>query len=71
VITTIVLAASEPSKVPFFIAGGAIAAWAVVLAALGLSRATFPFNVRGERAVIAVSVVLAVIAMAMAIVTSK
>jgi hypothetical protein len=45
--------------------------WAVVLAALGLRRVTFPFNVRGERAVIAVSAVLAVIAMAMAIVTSK
>jgi hypothetical protein len=66
----IVLAASETSKVPFFIAGGALALWAVILAAIGLSRPEFPGNLRGQRGVIAISAALVAIAVAMAIVTS-
>jgi hypothetical protein len=68
---TLLVAASEPSKVPFFIAGGAFAVWAVVLAALGLTRPSFPFNARGQRGVMLISFVLMAVAMAMAIVTSK
>ena len=64
-------AASEPSKVPFYLAGGVLAAWAVVLAGIGLTRPEFPFNVRGERGVIAISFVLMALTIAMAIVTSK
>ena len=63
--------AAEPSKVPFYIAGGAFAVWAVVLAALGLSRASFPFNAQGQRGVMTISVVLAAAAIAMAVVTSR
>jgi len=66
----LIFAAGEPSKVPFYIAGGAFAVWAVVLAALGLTNPTFPFNPRGQRAVIAVSFVLAVVAIGLAIKTS-
>jgi hypothetical protein len=69
-VTTILLAASTPSKVPFFIAGGALALWAVILAAIGLNRPQFPGDLRGQRSVIAVSFTLVVIAVAMAIVTS-
>jgi hypothetical protein len=65
------LAAAEPSKVPFYIGGGALAAWAVVLAAIGLTRPSFPFNPRGQRGVMLLSLALAVVAIAMAIVTSK
>ncbi len=68
---TLLIAASEPSKVPFYLAGGALAVWAVILATVGLTRPSFPYNDRGARAVMAVSVVLVVIAIAMAIVTSK
>jgi len=57
--------------VPFFIAGGVLAVWAVVLAFVGLSRPAFPFSGVGQRAVIGVSLGLAVVAIAMAIVTSK
>ena len=64
------IAAAEPSKIPFYIAGGLLALWAVVLATIGLNRASFPFNVGGERGVVAISVVLAALAIAMAIVTS-
>ena len=65
------LAAAEPSHVPFFIAGGALAVWAVVLAFVGLNRPAFPFNGGGQRAVVGVSFALAAVAIAMAIVTSK
>ncbi len=58
------------SKVPFYVAGGVLALWAVVLAAMGLSQPEFPKNVGGERAVIAISVLLAAVAIAMAIKTS-
>jgi hypothetical protein len=68
---SLLIAASEPSKVPFYLAGGLLAAWAVVLAGIGLTRPSFPFNARGQRGVIAISFVLMVVAIAMAIVTSK
>ena len=63
------IASAEPSKVPFFIAGGLFASWAVVLAWIGLTRPSFPYNIRGERAVIGFSLLLAVLAVAMAVVT--
>lgn len=66
----LLLAASDPSKVPFFIAGGLLAVWAVILAMLGLRRPDFPGDLRGQRTVIAISLTLAVLAIAMAIVTS-
>jgi hypothetical protein len=64
------LAASESSKVPFYIAGLLLAAWAVVLSVAGLRRPSFPGNERGQRGVIAISLVLMLLAVAMAIVTS-
>jgi hypothetical protein len=67
----LLLAASEPSKVPFYLAGGIFALWAVVLAGIGLTRPSFPYNERGMRGVITVSFVLMVATIAMAIVTSK
>jgi hypothetical protein len=69
-VLTVLLAAAEPSKVPFYLAGGVLAAWAVVLAAVGLTRPSFPGNARGQRGVMLVSLVLVVIAIAMAITTS-
>ena len=66
----LLLAAGEPSKVPFYIAGGAFVVWAVVLAAVGLARPAFPGNERGARAVMGVSFVLAAVAIAMAVITS-
>ena len=68
--TTLIVAASEPSKVPFYIAGALLVIWAVALAAVGLTRPSFPGNERGARGVMAVSFVLMLFAMAMAVVTS-
>jgi hypothetical protein len=67
----VLLAAAEPSKVPFYLAGGALAVWAVVLAAVGLTRPSFPDSERGARGVILISFVLMALAVAMAIVTSR
>ncbi len=63
----VVLAVSEPSKVPWYICGGVLALYAVVLAAIGLRRPDFPGSIRGQRAVIAVSVVLVAVAIGSAI----
>ena len=68
---TALIAAAEPSKVPFYIAGGLLAVWAVALSAVGLTRPAFPFGAGGQRAIMLVSLVLAVAAVAMAIATSK
>jgi hypothetical protein len=65
------LAAADPSKVPFYIAGLLLAGWAVVLSAAGLTRPSFPAGEGAQRGVIAVSFVLMLFAVAMAIVTSK
>ncbi len=67
---TLLLAASESSKVPFYIAGGVLALWAVVLAAIGLRQPSFPGGATGQRGVIAISLALVVIAIGAAILTS-
>jgi hypothetical protein len=61
---------AEKSKVPFFIAGGLFAVWAVVLFAVGMRSQTFPGGQSGERTVIAVSLVLMLAAMATAVITA-
>lgn len=60
----VLLAVADPSKVPFYVAGGVLAVWAVVLAGIGLTQPQFPYGRRGERGVIALSFVLIVIAIA-------
>jgi uncharacterized membrane protein YecN with MAPEG domain len=62
--------AEEKSKVPFFICGGALACWAIVMFAVGMRSTTFPGGESGQRGVIAVSVVLVVAAMATAVITA-
>lgn len=64
------LLTSAPSKVPFYIAGGVLVAWALVLAAVGLTVPEFPFNKLGQRGVMAVSIVLAGAAIGTAIATA-
>jgi hypothetical protein len=69
-VLTSTLVAATVSKVPFYIAGAAFAIWAVVLAAIGLNRPGFPYSVRGARVVMAISALLVVVTIAMAIHTS-
>jgi hypothetical protein len=61
---------AEPSKVPFFICGGAFAAWAIVLFLVGMRSPSFPGSKTDERGVIAVSAVLMVAAMFTAVITA-
>ncbi len=61
------LAASEPSKVPWYIGGGVFVLWAVVLGFVGLRNPTFPGGVKGQRGVMGLSFVLAVVAMGTAV----
>jgi hypothetical protein len=62
---------AEKSKVPFYIAGGALVVWAVILSmALGMRKPNFPASATGERVVIAITVVLVLAAASMAVVTS-
>jgi len=64
--------AAEKSRVAFFIAGGLLAAWAVIVSlGLGLRRPSFPGNLGGERAVITISLVLVLGATSTAVITSS
>jgi plastocyanin len=65
-----VFASSAPSKVPFYVAGGALACWAVVLAASGLRAPAFPRSTGQMRAVMGTSIGLVAATVAMAIVTA-
>jgi hypothetical protein len=62
---------AEKSKVPFYIAGGALVVWAIVISmAIGMRRPNFPNNLRGERAVIAITALLVLAAVSTAVATS-
>jgi plastocyanin len=65
--------AAEKSKVPFYVAGGALVAWALIVSlALGLRHpAAFPRNLTGERTVIAITAILVVGAMSTAVITAS
>jgi len=63
--------AAEKSKVPYYIAGGALVAWALIVSVLlGLRKPDFPGNGAGERVVIAITVVLVLGATSTAVITS-
>lgn len=62
---------AEKSKVPFFIAGGALVVWALIVSlGLGMRRPDFPSGPSQQRGIIAVTVVLVLAAVSMAVVTS-
>jgi plastocyanin len=64
--------AAEKSKVPFYIAGGLLVAWALLVSlGIGMRRPDFPSSVTGQRAVIAITAVLVVAAAATAVITSQ
>jgi plastocyanin len=62
---------AEKNKVPFYIAGGVLVAWALIVSlGLGLRRPDFPGTKAGERMVIAVTAVLVLVAVGAAVITS-
>jgi len=63
--------AAEKSKVPYYIAGGVLVAWAMILSVgIGTRNPNFPSTLGGQRAVMAISAVLVLATVSMAIVTS-
>ena len=70
-IIPVLAAAGEKSKTPFYVAGGVLAAWAVTVSLVGVTRPGFPGGPPGERAVIAVSVLLVALTITMAVVTAS
>jgi plastocyanin len=64
--------AAEKSKVPFYVAGGALVLWALIVSlALGMRHPEFPRNLTGERTVIAITAVLVLGAVSTAVITSS
>lgn len=63
--------ADHGDKTAFYVAAGAFAAWAVLVAGFGLARETFPRSAGGQRAVLAVSAVLMVATLATAVITAS
>ena len=62
--------AEETSKTAFYIFGGVLAVWAVVLSGIGMSQATFPATTGAKRGVIALTALLVAAAMATAVITA-
>jgi len=54
----------------YYVAGIALACWAVLVAALGIARPSFPGNGGGRAAVIAISAVLMIATTSSAVLTS-
>jgi plastocyanin len=63
--------AAAPSHVPFYIAGGALVAWALLLAITGMRRPGFPGSVVAARVLMAVSVALVAATLTTAVVTAS
>src|SRR5580692_557455 len=64
--------AAEKSTVPFYIAGGVLVAWALIVSlGLGLRKPDFPGSLAGQRAVMGISVVLVLAAVTTAVATSS
>jgi hypothetical protein len=66
----IAFAAETSSKVPFYLAGGALVLWALLVSSFGIRRETFPSSEGQARGVMAISVLLIAAAMATAVLTA-
>jgi hypothetical protein len=60
----------ESSKTAFYIFGGLLAVWAVVLSGIGMSSASFPGTVNAKRGVIGLTALFVAAAMATAVITA-
>jgi uncharacterized cupredoxin-like copper-binding protein len=71
IVHAVPLLAAEKSKAPYYIAGGVLVAWALVLSlGVGTRNPNFPSTLGGQRAVMAISAVLVLATVSMAVVTS-
>ena len=63
-------AEEETSKTLFYVVGGAAAAWAILLFAVGMRSERFPGSDGALRGIIAISVLMVAAAMASAVITA-
>jgi plastocyanin len=64
--------AAEKSRVPFYIAGGLLVGWALIVSiGIGMRRPDFPGSQSGERLLIAISVVLVIATASSAVLTAS
>ena len=63
-------AEAEPSKLPFYVCGAVLVAWAVAVSALGIARRGFPATKAQSRGVLTVSLVLVAATLASVLATS-
>ena len=69
--TVITFAAAEGSKTAFYVCGGLLVVWAVLVSALGIrAHDRFPGSKGARSGVMAISVVLILAAMATAVLTA-
>lgn len=61
---------AESSKTAFYIGGGALAAWAVVLGAIGMTQPDFPKTDGAARGVMGIGVVLTLAALVTVLITA-
>ena len=62
---------AEPSKTLFYICGGLLVVWALVVSAMGIrAHESFPPTPSAARGVMAISVVLILLAMGSAVITA-
>jgi plastocyanin len=69
-VVTVLAAQHAKSETFFFVAGGVLVAWAIILFALGMSRPDFPGSAARQRGLIAITAVLVATTMVAAVVTS-
>jgi hypothetical protein len=62
--------AAEHSNTAFYFAGGALAAWAVLLGVAGLARADMPGSQAGERGIIGITALLVAATIVAAVATA-
>jgi len=67
----IAAAADAGSKTAFYVAGGALACWAVLLGVVGITNPSFPRGAGAARGVMLVSGLLMATAMATAVIVSS
>lgn len=67
---TLLAVIAHTSKTAFYLAGGALAAWAVLVGVIGVTRPAFPHGESGGRVVMLVTFLLMVAAMATAVATA-
>jgi hypothetical protein len=67
---TVLAVIEHTSKTAFYVAGGVLAAWAVLVGAIGVTRPAFPHGESGGRVVMGVTALLVLAAMVAAVATS-